>query len=156
MVKKAPKLASQHVCMLHTRLWLNLSICSCCISMCTMCAPTALAALLCCTGYSALTIAKALPPSGKLISIEKDLQWVLAAKRFVWQASQGEKADRAGERLHWLRNRCGAAESGVQSGPPQGTLLACSNWQPPFGHSCPSVSKVLLVHTSTLPSTSQS
>ena len=62
-------------------------------------APAALAALPCYTGYSALTIAKALPPSGKLISIEKDLQWVLAAKRFMWQASQGEKADRAGERV---------------------------------------------------------
>lgn len=34
---------------------------------------------------------QALPPSSKLISIEKDLSWWLVAKRFIWQASQGEK-----------------------------------------------------------------
>ena len=40
-------------------------------------------------GYSALLIAQSLPPSGRLISIERDLTWVLTAKRFMWQASQG-------------------------------------------------------------------
>ena len=42
-------------------------------------------------GYSALTIAKALPPGGRLVSIESDWKWALVAKRFVWQAAQGEK-----------------------------------------------------------------
>ena len=42
------------------------------------------------TGYSALLIAQALPPSGRVISIERDLTWVLSAKRFMWQASQGD------------------------------------------------------------------
>eukprot|EP00877_Chromochloris_zofingiensis_P002138 jgi/Chrzof1/11925/Cz06g14250.t1 len=47
-------------------------------------------------GYSAILIAQALPPSSCLISIEKDLTWVLVAKRFLWQSSQGEKKDGAG------------------------------------------------------------
>eukprot|EP00878_Enallax_costatus_P014687 GHUV01015363.1.p1 GENE.GHUV01015363.1~~GHUV01015363.1.p1 ORF type:complete len:364 (+),score=98.26 GHUV01015363.1:1246-2337(+) len=42
-------------------------------------------------GYSAIVIAQVLPPTSKLISIEKDLTWWLVAKRFIWQASQGEK-----------------------------------------------------------------
>ena len=46
-------------------------------------------------GYSALTIAKALPPGGRLISIESDWKWALIAKRFVWQAAQGEKRSKA-------------------------------------------------------------
>ena len=46
-------------------------------------------------GYSALTIAKALPPGGRLISIESDWKWALVAKRFVWQAAQGEKRGKA-------------------------------------------------------------
>lgn len=46
-------------------------------------------------GYSALTIAKALPPGGRLISIESDWKWALVAKRFVWQAAQGEKRSMA-------------------------------------------------------------
>jgi hypothetical protein len=32
-----------------------------------------------------------LPRGSRLISIDKDLSWVLVAKRFLWQASQGEK-----------------------------------------------------------------
>jgi hypothetical protein len=35
--------------------------------------------------------AQVLPPGGRLVSIEKDLSWLLVAKRFLWQASQGEK-----------------------------------------------------------------
>ncbi|KXZ55204.1 hypothetical protein GPECTOR_3g348 [Gonium pectorale] len=42
-------------------------------------------------GYSALLMAQALPPGGRVVTFEKDLLWVLAAKRFMWQASQGEK-----------------------------------------------------------------
>ncbi|WIA39476.1 hypothetical protein OEZ86_005574 [Tetradesmus obliquus] len=41
-------------------------------------------------GYSAIKIAQVLPPGGRLVSIEKDLSWLLVAKRFLWQASQGE------------------------------------------------------------------
>eukprot|EP00879_Flechtneria_rotunda_P009523 GHRR01009967.1.p1 GENE.GHRR01009967.1~~GHRR01009967.1.p1 ORF type:complete len:374 (+),score=67.81 GHRR01009967.1:945-2066(+) len=40
-------------------------------------------------GYSAILIAQVLPEGGKLISLEKDLAWVLVGKRFLWQASQG-------------------------------------------------------------------
>jgi len=42
-------------------------------------------------GYSALLMAQVLPPGGRIISMEKDLTWVLVAKRFMWQASQGER-----------------------------------------------------------------
>eukprot|EP00891_Asterochloris_glomerata_P001074 jgi/Astpho2/1074/Aster-x0045 len=37
-------------------------------------------------GYSAITLAQALPPSARLITIEKDFLWTLAAKRFIYQA----------------------------------------------------------------------
>lgn len=42
-------------------------------------------------GYSALLMAQVLPRGSKLITVEKDLVWVLVAKRFLWQASQGQK-----------------------------------------------------------------
>jgi predicted O-methyltransferase YrrM len=42
-------------------------------------------------GYSALTIAGALPKGARLIGMESDLLWALTAKRFVWQAAQGEQ-----------------------------------------------------------------
>lgn len=45
-------------------------------------------------GYSALLIAQRLPPGGRLVSYEKDLQWSLVAKRFMSQASQGRDASR--------------------------------------------------------------
>jgi hypothetical protein len=32
-----------------------------------------------------------LPAGGRLVSLEKDLSWLLVAKRFLWQASQGSK-----------------------------------------------------------------
>jgi hypothetical protein len=32
-----------------------------------------------------------LPAGGRLVSLEKDLSWLLVAKRFLWQASQGTK-----------------------------------------------------------------
>lgn len=32
-----------------------------------------------------------LPRGSQLVSIEKDLSWWLVAKRFLWQASQGQK-----------------------------------------------------------------
>ncbi len=35
-------------------------------------------------GYSALSMAQALPPGGRVVSFEKDLSWVLVAKRFCW------------------------------------------------------------------------
>lgn len=34
---------------------------------------------------------QALPPDGQLVSVEKDISWWLVAKRFMWQASQGQK-----------------------------------------------------------------
>ena len=43
-------------------------------------------------GYSALTMAQALGPDGQVISLESDWKWALAAKRFVWQATQGDKS----------------------------------------------------------------
>lgn len=43
------------------------------------------------SGYSAITIAQSLlQPGSKLLSFERELQWVLVSKRFLWQASQGE------------------------------------------------------------------
>jgi hypothetical protein len=47
----------------------------------------------------ALPCLQALPPGARIISIEKELSWVLAAKRFLWQASQGEKSQGAEQRL---------------------------------------------------------
>jgi len=44
---------------------------------------------MCFSGYSAILIGQKLPPGGKLVTFEKDLFWFLAAKRFLWQASQG-------------------------------------------------------------------
>jgi hypothetical protein len=32
-----------------------------------------------------------LPERGHLVSLEKDLSWVLVGKRFLWQASQGSR-----------------------------------------------------------------
>ena len=32
-----------------------------------------------------------LPENGHLVSLEKDLSWVLVGKRFLWQASQGSR-----------------------------------------------------------------
>lgn len=46
-------------------------------------------------GYSALVIAQALGPAARLISLEADWKWALVAKRFVWQAAQGEKRSKA-------------------------------------------------------------
>ncbi|KAK9811561.1 hypothetical protein WJX72_005954 [[Myrmecia] bisecta] len=42
-------------------------------------------------GYSALLIAQALPPEGRLITIEADWKWVLVAKRFLGQAAEGHR-----------------------------------------------------------------
>eukprot|EP00884_Botryococcus_braunii_P000550 jgi/Botrbrau1/10496/Bobra.0133s0099.2 len=49
-------------------------------------------------GYSALTIARALPPRARLIGMESDLLWALAAKRFLWQAGQGELRSQSQQR----------------------------------------------------------
>ena len=46
-------------------------------------------------GYSALVIAQALGPAARLVSLEADWKWALVAKRFVWQAAQGEKRSKA-------------------------------------------------------------
>ena len=46
-------------------------------------------------GYSALVIARALGPRGRLISLEADWKWALVAKRFVWQAAQGKTRGKA-------------------------------------------------------------
>lgn len=45
-------------------------------------------------GYSALLIAQAMGPGRQLVSIEADWKWALAAKRFVWQATQGDKSSK--------------------------------------------------------------
>ncbi|CAL5219272.1 g1072 [Coccomyxa viridis] len=45
-------------------------------------------------GYSALLIAQAMGPGRQLISIEADWKWALAAKRFVWQGTQGDKSSK--------------------------------------------------------------
>lgn len=50
-------------------------------------------------GYSALLVAQCLEPGARLVSYEKDLLWLLAAKRFMWQASQGEKNKAAEARI---------------------------------------------------------
>ena len=42
-------------------------------------------------GYSALLIAKAMAPGARLVTLESDWKWALVAKRFVWQATQGDK-----------------------------------------------------------------
>ncbi|KAG1675150.1 hypothetical protein FOA52_003373 [Chlamydomonas sp. UWO 241] len=42
-------------------------------------------------GYSALLIAQSMPPDGRVVSLEKELMWVLVGKRFMWQAGQGSK-----------------------------------------------------------------
>jgi hypothetical protein len=42
-------------------------------------------------GYTAILIAQQLAEDARLVSIEKELSWVLVAKRFLWQASQGDK-----------------------------------------------------------------
>ncbi|GHP06135.1 hypothetical protein PPROV_000488200 [Pycnococcus provasolii] len=53
-------------------------------------------------GYSALTIAQALSEGSRVVTIDNDLRFVLAAKRFCWQANQGTRADgqpRVGRRV---------------------------------------------------------
>ena len=45
-------------------------------------------------GYSALLIAQAMGPGRQLITFESDWKWALAAKRFVWQATQGDKTSK--------------------------------------------------------------
>ncbi|KAF5835936.1 hypothetical protein DUNSADRAFT_6647 [Dunaliella salina] len=51
-------------------------------------------------GYSAILIGQKLPKDGRLVTYEKDLFWFLAAKRFLWQASQGSNVkSRPEERL---------------------------------------------------------
>ncbi|GFH10908.1 uncharacterized protein HaLaN_06312 [Haematococcus lacustris] len=50
-------------------------------------------------GYSALTIAQQLPRGGRLVSFEKEWTWWLAARRFMWQASQGQEQAAAADRV---------------------------------------------------------
>eukprot|EP00983_Pelagomonas_calceolata_P128496 1161516-Pelagomonas_calceolata.AAC.4 len=51
-------------------------------------------------GYSAILIGQKLPKDGRLVTYERDLFWFLAAKRFLWQASQGSNVkNRPEERL---------------------------------------------------------
>lgn len=42
-------------------------------------------------GYSTLLIAQAMSPDAQLISLECDWKWALVAKRFVYQATTGDK-----------------------------------------------------------------
>jgi len=45
------------------------------------------------TGYSALTIARALPPTGQLIACDINTQWTSVAKRYWQEAGVHEKID---------------------------------------------------------------
>lgn len=45
-------------------------------------------------GYSTLVMAQAMGPDAHIISLEADWKWALAAKRFVWQATQGDKSSK--------------------------------------------------------------
>ncbi len=55
-------------------------------------------------------MAQALPPGGRVVTFEKDLTWVLVAKRFMWQASQGSRnaglAEKIGDRVRPLPQPC--------------------------------------------------
>lgn len=42
-------------------------------------------------GYTAILIGQQLALDARLVSYEKDLFWLIAAKRFLWQASQGSR-----------------------------------------------------------------
>ncbi|GBF93260.1 hypothetical protein Rsub_05992 [Raphidocelis subcapitata] len=55
-------------------------------------APAAVVEVGAMAGYSAISIGQALPEGARLISLEKEASWWLAAKRFVWQASEGSGA----------------------------------------------------------------
>ncbi len=46
-----------------------------------------------------IRLLQVLPPGARIISIEKELSWVLVAKRFLWQASQGSKASGAQQKV---------------------------------------------------------
>jgi predicted O-methyltransferase YrrM len=44
-------------------------------------------------GYSAIRMAQALPDDGaRVVSVERELRFVLSARRFLWQCNQGERA----------------------------------------------------------------
>lgn len=45
-------------------------------------------------GYSTLLIAQAMPPDAQLITLESDWKWALVAKRFVYQASTGDRSSK--------------------------------------------------------------
>ena len=85
-------------------------------------------------GYSALLIAQAMGPGCQLVSIEADWKWALAAKRFVWQATQGDKSSKPVRARHsqvWRhlqllrpRDTCCVAVEGVCKSYP-GPLLSC-------------------------------
>jgi hypothetical protein len=71
-----------------------------------------------CTAY--VLCLQVLPPGGQLVSIEKDLSWWLVAKRFMWQASQGQKNQQRdtplGSKVRWLYDcttSCSAAQSHI-------------------------------------------
>jgi predicted O-methyltransferase YrrM len=42
-------------------------------------------------GYSALLMAQAMGPEAELVTLESDWKWALVAKRFIYQASSGDK-----------------------------------------------------------------
>eukprot|EP01026_Neomeris_dumetosa_P062693 TRINITY_DN5939_c0_g2_i2.p3 TRINITY_DN5939_c0_g2~~TRINITY_DN5939_c0_g2_i2.p3 ORF type:complete len:206 (-),score=49.89 TRINITY_DN5939_c0_g2_i2:120-737(-) len=50
-------------------------------------------------GYSAIIIAQVLDEGSKLISMERDWKWALAAKRFLWQASRGSNNSNIGSKV---------------------------------------------------------
>lgn len=65
-------------------------------------------------GYSALVMAQAMGPGARLISIEADWKWALAAKRFVWQATQGDKSSKPVRVLCMMRC-CDSVMSPIQT-----------------------------------------
>lgn len=46
-------------------------------------------------GYSTLLIAQAMLPDAQLVSLESDWKWALVAKRFVYQATTGDRSSKA-------------------------------------------------------------
>lgn len=56
------------------------------------------------TGYSAMAVAQVLPPDGKLIAIDKSIDWTSRAKRFWDEAGVSDKIDlRIGEGCELLQ-----------------------------------------------------